>query len=289
MINVLHIDNTGFVAETIKRYYEAQISNIKHDILVKMHNKYYDIAYAGISDYIRVNSDVELAKYVRFNLMKYDIIHVHAYNSILPLLNSLTEHSDVRIIYTGHGSDIRLNNRLEIITKVADVITVATWDLLDYFRDGNHGHQVIYVPNAVDFNKFKRLNPYVEGLTLFKTFDYGSLDNKYMKSRAFTHFSQVPEMLHLRHQERNRDFFSYQAYPRHLELFEYLIDIKYMKDQPRIPLPFSMTALQMLALGGTVIRDNSDGIVEAFTQTPIAHLPSEVMKTWRHIYEDTRY
>ena len=75
---------------------------------------------------------------------KYDIIHVHSFDKIVPILKRLYRHK--KVVLTYHGSDIRERwNIKEKFYQKADIVTVSTPDLKKTAPEN-----VVYVPNIVD-------------------------------------------------------------------------------------------------------------------------------------------
>lgn len=202
---------------------------------------------------------------------KFDVIHIHSLDLIIPLLRLL--YPKKKIVLTYHGTDIRSQwEKKKKYWKKANVVTVSTIDLLDDAPEG-----VVYLPNPVDLEHFKRYNPVLKNSALFTYYD------RFEKNR------DMPlEIAKKEAKERNltlivieRDKwgrFQYPLFPRFLELFDYYIDARISHSGALIH-SLSLTALQALALNVKVIY-----LGEEISQLPMEHEVNNVVDSLLEIY-----
>ena len=205
--------------------------------------------------------------YFRTILMsrKFDIIHVHAVDRIVPMLKRIYNRP---ILLTYHGTDIRGRwEEKEKYWKKADFVSVATPDLLE-----GAPPEAQYIVNPVDIEHFKRINNFIPDSVLFVS--QNGLEWLLDIVRAETRKRD----LRLTVQNRSMCIIPYSAYPRFLELYEYYIDIKecFGKINPAM----SLTAFQFLALGGKVIY-----LGKEYEGLPEIYNPDRIAKLWIDIYD----
>ncbi|NHK32399.1 MAG: hypothetical protein FK730_13680 [Asgard group archaeon] len=203
---------------------------------------------------------------------KYQIIHIHSIDIVVPYLRKL--YPKKKIILTYHGTDIRSiwEERKKYWTK-ADVVSVATIDLMENAPEG-----IIYSPNPVDRELFERYNPTLKDSALFTYYDRFEI-NKDMpigiakeeaKNRKFT-------LIVIERDKWGR--FKYPLFPRFLELFDYYIDARISHEGELIP-SLSLTALQALSLGVKVVYYK-----QVLDEFPEEHDVNKVTDMWIEIYQ----
>jgi hypothetical protein len=203
---------------------------------------------------------------------KYEVIHIHGF--AYPLVRYLRWfYKKKKIVLTFHGTEVRGKwaQRKKIMGK-ADLVTVATEDLLEGAPEG-----VIYVKNPVDMELFGRKNKYHEKTALFI---YCGEKPEQDLSLEVARKEAEKRGLQLAVQYRSEWSIPNKLFPRFLELFEYLIDVKQNKYTGEIINSSSATCLQMLALGGKVIYGG-----EEIEQFPEEHDPSKIAQKWVKLYE----
>lgn len=273
-MQVLQINNTGVVPYTIKEFFRRNPEyNIKMDLVIPMHSERDRQFQRGLVGVIEIGGDPKiLQEWIRRNVNKYDIIHLHALFQHLPLIDRY-KRKDAKIVYTGHGREVRQGWH-PIIKKFSDKMTCATKDL--------QVNGVEFVPNVPDPEHFKRTRKGIKNKALIKSFGDLIVDDKrgYLQAHALS--KELGYKLDV--QERNKKMYSYMVYPRFLEVYSVFFDYKYLRNDlgyEFLELPLSFTALQFLQLGGTVYHHS--GI---HTELPSPHSCYEcVMKRWKDIYE----
>ncbi|MHC4906799.1 MAG: glycosyltransferase family protein [Planctomycetota bacterium] len=278
-MKVLHIDNTAFVGETLMRYFNNN-TDIHIDVLAQIHDERYTMMYAGITDYIYLNQFGDHALLKKLNEIQnnYDVFHVHANPRILQWLSQFNK----PIIYHAHGSDVRFMPKGLNFLQYADHIVVATEDLLKYF---NVMQEVDYIPNTADRNHFQAdAVSRLDNTMLIKNFAHGNLDN--LRINSMINKLGLHNKHAIKFQRRDLFMFPYSVYPRYLEVFEYFFDYKFVRGIEQA-LPFSLTGLQFLALGGKVYhRDHITQEDKLYTKLPKEFEYDIVMKQWNDLYNN---
>ncbi len=267
-LKILHVCNTASVPQTLVKYqrklgYKSDLITQKIFSIPGSENVVPDIKL------ISGNSPRMFALKTLKTARKYDIIHIHYFDKIVPIIKRLYPRK--RIILTYHGDDIReqWNNREKYYQK-ADIVTVATPDLKE-----NAPKNVIYVPNIVDEDHFQRINPYIPGTVIH--INMGQGHEKALESAIKTANERE---LHLTVIDRSKYLFPYDIFPRFFELFEYYNEVKVNTTKGEGWMYFlSLTALQMLFLGGKVIFYDKD-----FTSFHKKHDAHTVTEKWIDIY-----
>ena len=258
-MRILHIWNTAGVPQTIAKYQRI----LGHDVKV-ITRRMFNLP--GFEGSVRGGTK---QFYIRSILksFRYNIIHVHALDKIVPILKKI---SNKPVVLTYHGSDIRrLWGQKKKFWKKADFISVTTPDLLEEAPDN-----VRYLENPVDIEHFKRLNDYIPHSALFVS---PNLSDQLLN---FAKTETDARGLKLSVQDRSKWLIPYSIYPRFLELFEYYIDIKecFGKVNPAM----SYSALQFLALGGKVI------FLGKQYESNIISDPIDLAKKWIDIYNELK-
>lgn len=219
-----------------------------------------------ISDRVR-NYILKVLLYAR----KFNIIHVHSSDIIVPYLRLI--YPKKKIILTYHGTDIRSQwDERKKYWEKANIVTVSTIDLLEDAPEG-----IVYSPNPVDLELFNRYNPVLKGSALFTYYD--RFDNNRDLPLEIAKKEAVKRNLTLVVIERDKwGRFKYPLFPRFLELFDYYIDAR-ISHSGELIHSLSLTALQALALKVKVIY-----LGKEITQLPMEHEVSNVTDKWLEIY-----
>ena len=120
-MRVLHVWNTAGVASVLAKY-QAKVLGWKTWVLMR---KQYDPF--GLTDYGEACHCSTIAFYAKvLNLVrKYDIVHVHSLDKIVPLIKML--YPSKKIIMHYHGTDIRRKwNERKKYWKHADLVIIFT-------------------------------------------------------------------------------------------------------------------------------------------------------------------
>lgn len=267
-LKVLHVCNIAAVPQTLAKYqrkfgYEADLIEREVFGMPGVTNVFPDAVY------VTSNSPKVFAFKTLMMARKYDIIHVHSFDKIIPYLKKIYRRK--KVVLTYHGSDIRERwNIKQKYYQKADIVTVSTPDLKENAPEG-----VIYVPNIVDEDHFKRVNPYIPGTVIH--INVGQGHEQALESAIET---AKKRDLHLTVIDKSKYYFPYDIFPRFFELFEYYDEVKVNIKRNEGWLYFlSLTALQMLFLGGKVIFYGED--VTKFPKKHDAHIVTE---KWIELY-----
>jgi glycosyltransferase involved in cell wall biosynthesis len=246
-LRVLHIWNTAGVASVIAKYMDRILGT---ESLV-VHRKAFD--RYGVTTYGELWDCGAKVFALRCLLLarRFDIIHVHSLDKLVPFLKILYPGKPVILHY--HGNDIR--NKWSLKRKYwskADAILYSTPDLLNHETP----KLAVYLPNPVDTDLFHKFPDTFRKSRTALAFKY-HLDidkaNSYAKKYG----------LSIEFLERN---IPHNKMPEILNKYEYYID------QTQIP-SLSKTALEALACGLKVIRWDGE-IIEGL---PEEHKPENVV------------
>ena len=198
---------------------------------------------------------------------KFDIVHVHFLDELVPFLKFFYPRKPLVLHY--HGSRIRgkWGLRRKYWSK-ADVVLYSTLDLLDDKTPGC----AVYLPNPVDIEIF-----YPKGVK--------------PKPKAAFHFSYNADDLAMEYAEKygleltiynskKQGFIPHLRFPEVLCQYRYYIDVKRNASGELLTVPLSKTALEALACGLKVITWKGE-IVESL---PEEHLPEKVLRRLYHLY-----
>ena len=262
-MKVLHVWNTAGVASTLAKFQNKLLKWKSWVITRKIYDKYGFTIYGKTT--ILPSSLFTLM--VIATLRKFDIIHVHSIDTILPKIKSLYPKKPIILHY--HGSEIRNKWSLrKRYWKLADAIIVSTKDLLESAPQ----ERVYYLPNPVDTEIFKPISSLrIKNTALF------IYDNhpKYKASLEWAKSVAKKKRLKLIVHNRAVKPIKFLDMPLFLNRFEYFIDHKWVP-------ALSKTALEALACNVKVIR--WDGrIIE---NLPNQHRPENVIKALIKIYKE---
>lgn len=257
MVNmkILHIGNTGGVGSVIAKYMDRLIGTKSLVVARRASDPYGLTIYGELWD---CGAKIFALKCL-WLARKFDVVHVHYVDKIVPFLKFIYPGKPVVLHY--HGDDIRGKWRLRRnYWSKANVILYSTLDLLD---DEVPRHAV-YMPNPVDTEFFQKSIKSNQEKNSALAFRY-HLDETKADRYALKHgvFVRILE----RH-------IPYKEMPEKLKRYEYYID------QTEIP-SLSKTALEALACGLKVIRWDGE-IVE---NLPEEHTPENVAKRIWRIYQ----
>lgn len=259
-MKILHIWNIAGISSTLAKY-QKQLQHHAIVIIREASNKMnfpHDINVRGS------------AKSFYFHAIKaawrFDILHVHYCDKIVPILRRIYPRK--KVVLTYHGTDIRNKWReREKYWKHAHLVTVSTPDLIPGF-DG-----IQYTSIPIDREHYKRGQEFIPKSALFLWSAHSQLALDLVQSES------KKLGLNLIIQDYPGTRFQYNVYPRFLELFEYYFDVKecFGKINPAM----SKTGLEMLAMGSKVFY-----LGKILTEFPEQHDALKVTETWIKLYEN---
>lgn len=260
-MKILHIWNPCSVASVIARDMDKKYNTNSSVVTLKKYDKHKDTVYGVTWDMHPLFFNIKIILYAK----RFDIIHVHRRDDLLPFLRKLYPKKKLIIHY--HGSEIR--DLWEIKHgkwSLTDHIFISTPDLLN----GAPSDAELLL-NPVDLTLFKPMNDVGKtGDAL--TFEYDA--NKEAKKIADRHG------LKLDIYKRN---VLYVNMPLLLNKYHYYIDVKRSKD---ILLydegAISLVGLQSLACGLKVINRDD----EIFDILSKEHMPEYAMERVYNVYKE---
>lgn len=270
-MKILLVGNTAAVPQTLVMHYRKR--GFKAQLIFR---KQFDIfqAKSFVPDAKVIAGRAKLYMLrVIFLARKFGVIHIHSLDQIIPSLRRLYPRK--KILLTYHGTDIRDQwDERKSFWEKADIVSVSTIDLME-----DAPEEVIYTPNPVDREHYKRFNPAIKNTALFTHYDRFD-KNKNLPLEIAT--KEVEKRnLSLTIVERDKwGRFKYTLFPRFLELFEYYIDARISHLGELIP-SLSLTALQALALGNKVIYFG-----EVLEEFPKEHEINNVVDLWLDLYSE---
>ncbi len=274
MVSVLHIWNTAGVASTIAKYQRKILGWDTWVITRKKYDPYGLTIYGQACECGRVMFYL----YTIFKSVRYDVIHIHSRDEFLRILNTPRRVGLYKcLVIHYHGSEIRnkWSARREYWSK-ADIIMVSTPDLL---RDAPRN--AFYIPNPVDTELFRPLHMKRKNKALVIVKGGRSHMWKYIKPIADKYSRRYGLTYDVIFVDKNP--IPYTKLPLILNQYEYFIDLHHGYNRNEALLPFlSKTGLEALACKTKVIR--WDG--EIITKLPDKHLPENVVRRIKKVYED---
>jgi|Deesub1362B_J571_1020462.scaffolds.fasta_scaffold07581_2 hypothetical protein len=258
-MRVLHIWNTAGVASTLAKWQKKLFGWDTWVVTRKNFDKF------GLTIYGETWNT--LAKVFKAKILllsrKYDIIHVHSLDEIVPLLKKIYRKKPVVLHY--HGTDIRnLWKEKSNRWSKADLLLVSTPDLLE--RAPKHA---IYLPSPIDTDLFKPLRLHNDNTALYIEYNARDLAEFYAEKYG----------LKLTIHDRSSDPIPYSQMSKFLNEFSWYIDTRRDKNGNLLK-NLSKTALEALACGLKVIE--WDGKI--LNELPDNHKPEQVVKKLRDLY-----
>ena len=202
-----------------------------------------------------------------FESRKYDIVHLHDRDILIPALKTIYPRKPVIIHY--HGSKIRSSwKKRRKYWKYADRILISTTDLYEGAPEG-----VVHIPNPVDTTLFFPVNDVSpDGEAVYFKYDADDIARELAKELG----------MKLTINDKYKNPISYENMPNFLRRFKVLIDVK--RDFKGNILcqneVMSKTALEAIACGLKVV--NSSGTITE--KLPEDHLPQNVSEKIYGIY-----
>ncbi|MEM2570083.1 MAG: hypothetical protein QXT67_09145 [Candidatus Bathyarchaeia archaeon] len=255
-MRILHIWNTAGVASVIAKFMDRLFGTKSLVVHRRAFDPFGVTTYGELWDCGAKTFALKCLILAR----KFDIIHIHSIDKLIPYLKFLYPNKPIILHY--HGSDIRgkwLMKRK--YWDKADAILYSTPDLIN----DETPKKAIYIPNPVDTDLFYPLYINKRKIRSAMAFNYHLDTNKavyYAKKYG----------LSLDILERS---IPYENMPNKLNEYEYYVD------QTEIP-SLSKTALEALACGLKVIRWDGE-IIEGL---PEEHKPENVAQKIWEIYRE---
>ncbi len=261
-LKVLHIWNTAGVASILAKFQNRIFGWSSYVITRRKYDRFGLLTYG---DYSMLPSELFVMKVLVLLVPKYNIIHVHSQQQLLPLIKRMFPRKPIIMHY--HGSEIRgkwhINQRY---WKYADAIIVSTPDLLK-----GAPKQVIYLPNPVDTDLFRPMPSYriSNDIGVFIHRGYTDLEEAIRRVNELSQNIGIRIFIY----DSTKHPIPYRYMPFFLNRFEYFVDRWWIKS-------LSKTALEALACGLKVIR--WDGKI--VKDLPIEHKPEYVISRLARIY-----
>lgn len=262
-MKILHVLNTAGVASVIAKFMDEIYGTESRVITRKAHDRY------GLTTYGETRSEGFWLFYFKMILEagKYDIVHIHDRDILIPALKTL--HPSQPIVLHYHGTKIRgAWEKRRRYWKNADSIFVSTIDLLE-----SAPSETIYLPNPVDISMFNtKYDSAPKGDALY--FKYNADD---IAERLANEFG-MSLIIH----DRNTNPIEYRDMPKYLRKFKALVDVKRdVKGNILYPKnTMSKTALEALACGLKVITYQG----EMIERLPEQNHPHNVIEKVYRIY-----
>lgn len=260
-MKVLHLWSTAGIGGLLAKYMDQVYPSLESDCIMR---KKYDPCD------LTVKGTVYNCNYLRWLFVcltkprKFDIIHIHSYDGVLPILKLIYPHKKFVLHY--HGTEIRDKwDQRRHIYKLADQILVSTPDLLE-----GAPPDVEYLPNPVDYDLIDSLNiPSEAKARQAFHVDQRAVDiaKIYAKERMLKLVIPIGKVPHYDFLEKLCEYYFY-------------IDVKRDKECNHVLRALSLTGLEASYAGAMVI--NFEGA--ALTHFPKRHEKAEVCKRLYQIY-----
>jgi len=263
---ILHIWNTAGCASIVAKFLDRHYPTKSWVITRSVKDKFGFTVYGETLDIGPLHFGIETLRQVR----KYDLIHVHALDKIVPWIKRFYPKKPVLLHYEGSNVRGQWSKRRKY-WQVADKITVSTSDLLEGAPEG-----VTWQPNPVDTDLFyASAKGRKKGHAFHIAHDADDLARKYSENRK----------LELTIHDRSSEPISYTEMGDVLSSYEYYIDVKRSYSQGargKLIQVLSKTGLEALACECKVINWND----EVLTGLPDEHRPENVVaEIWKK-YQD---
>jgi len=254
-MKILHIWNTAGVASVIAKYMDRILGTRSLVVYRRVFDRYGVTTYGELWDCGAKVFALRCLLLAR----KFDLVHVHSFDKLVPYLKLLYPSKPIVLHY--HGTDIRGKwlQKQKYWSK-ADAILYSTPDL---FNDDTP-ENAIYMPNPVDVDLFYPLSESRRRPNSALAFNYHLDVNKVI---SYTQkYGLSLDIL-----ERN---IPYKEMPKKLNEYEYYID------QTELP-SISKTALEALACGCKVITWKGEIVKEL----PLQNRPENVVEQIYNVYQ----
>ena len=262
-MKILHIGNTAGVGSIIAKYMDQLFGTESLVVQRRVSDPYGFTTHGELLDCGAKMFTLKCLLKAR----KFDVVHVHYFDKIVPFLKFLYPKKPVVLHY--HGDDIRgkWNLKRKYWSK-ADFILYSTLDLLD----DETSKQAVYMPNPVDTAIFRSCPVKSKPKTAFH-FSYNADDLAIEYARKYGLELTI-------YDKQKHGAIPHLKLPEVLCRYEYYIDVKRNSYGELLKGPLSKTALEALACELKVITWNCK-IMEGL---PPENHPEKVAKQIFNIY-----
>ena len=265
---IFHIYDIAGVAQTLVKYLKKK--GVRATLMLRKTHRW---ATSASKDSVIIHGPVKFFKLMLlFKVINYRVIHIHAADEFIPLIKFF--YPKKKIILTYHGSDIRGKwEQKKMFWQKADLVTVSTNDLLNGAPE-----EAIYTPNIVDTELFSRTREPIPKSAFFMLYTRFE-KNQSMPIKLAKKIAKENNMSLVIWKRDEWGFIPYDIFPKILSMFENFIDTRIDHLGRLIPSP-SLTALQMLSLGGKVfLAENT------IHELPEEHTPEKAVEMWCKLYD----
>lgn len=264
---ILHVWNIASVASILAKFMDRFAPTQSWVIARSISDRYGTTTYGENLDFGPRRFTVE----VLWRARKYDLIHVHAFDRLIPWLERLYPRKPVVLHY--HGSEIRRKwQARKRYWKHADLILFSTPDLLE-----NAPPNAIWLPNPVDTDLFyPRSSKRKLGYAFHISFNADELAKQYAKEYG----------VNLVIQDRDKKPIPYDELGLVLSSYEYYIDVRRItveKESNALLEFISKTGLEALACGCKLIQWDGQIVKKLSDQ----HKPKNVVEMLWKLYRET--
>jgi len=253
-LKVLHVWDVANVASTIARYMDKCEGTESEVIVRRAFTPHGFPVYGRIVD----GGQTSFWLNVLFEARNYDILHVHDFDRIVPVLRRVYKKP---VVLTYHSIRMALQwERRRRRWSKANVLTVVTENLLR--------EPAVLTPNPVDTERFYDRKAHREGTALYLEYGNAWFYAQDMAERLGLEITSVP---------RNVPF---EEMPALLSNYEYLLDFRISKASPELVNTTSKTALEALACGTKVVTWEG----KLLKELPPEHRPEHVARVYYEIY-----
>jgi glycosyltransferase involved in cell wall biosynthesis len=244
-VKILHIGNTAGVGSVIAKYMDRLFGT---DSLVVARRVSDPVGFTTYGELWNTGSKMFTLRCLLI-ARKFDVVHVHYFDKIIPYLKLLYSKKPVVMHY--HGDDIREKWKLKSkYWRKADAVLYSTLDL----NETDTPRHAMHLPNPVDTEIFYPCHKKPEPGTAFHLFYHAN-------ELAQTYARENGLRLTI-HDWRNEDRIPHEKLPEILCKYEYYIDARRGQDRALLRVPLSKTALEALACGLKVITWSGSVVYE---------------------------
>lgn len=262
-MRVLHLWSTAGVGGLLAKYMDQIYPSLESDCIMR---KKYDPRGLTIKGTVYKRNWLSWFFVCLTKPKGFDIIHIHSYDWILPILKILYPHKKFILHY--HGTEIRgkwNKPARKRRYRLADKVLVSTPDLLD-----GAPYQVEYLPNPIDYDLIDSIN----------------IPSEAKARQAFHREQRAVDIAKTYTRERGLELVIHCEKVPHKDFLKILceyyfyIDVKRDKKGKHVLRALSLIGLEASYAGAIVI--NFKG--KALTHFPKRHEKAEVCKKLYRIY-----